>query len=200
MYPRRPTRTSDCCPQRRPLCGAALTLCIRGAFERAACALSSPVPGGYSGETFEPEGTVPVPSGGFVRRVAHTPDYDAKRGGKDRRHWHFGEAPIALKLVDPRSRRCSGVGQSARRQGGGRRASKPAPTCNDASSGLWVVYGRPRHARSEGREGVVGGVGGIATSRRWCYCTILIVDGIWRLPVHFPPTYQRRTRKPAQLH
>ena len=29
-----------------------------------------------SGENFEPEGTVPVPAGEFVRRVAHTPHYD----------------------------------------------------------------------------------------------------------------------------
>jgi hypothetical protein len=30
-----------------------------------------------SGENFQPEATVPVPAGGFVRRVAHTPHYDA---------------------------------------------------------------------------------------------------------------------------
>jgi hypothetical protein len=30
-----------------------------------------------SGENFEPENTVPVPAGGFVRRVAHTPHYDS---------------------------------------------------------------------------------------------------------------------------
>ena len=37
-----------------------------------------------SGENFEPEGTVPVPAGGFVRRVAHTPHYDGvKKGGKE---------------------------------------------------------------------------------------------------------------------
>ena len=56
-----------------------------------------------SGETFEPENTVPVPSGGFVRRVAHTPHYDGvKRGGKEPAVIGiFGQAPIALKLVDP---------------------------------------------------------------------------------------------------
>jgi hypothetical protein len=33
---------------------------------------------------------------------------------------------------------------------------------NATRSGLRVVYGRLRHARSEGREGVAGGIGGIA--------------------------------------
>jgi hypothetical protein len=32
-----------------------------------------------SGGTFEPESTVPVPAGGFVRRVAYTPHYDGVR-------------------------------------------------------------------------------------------------------------------------
>ena len=37
-----------------------------------------------SGENFVPEATVPVPAGGFVRRVAHTPHYDGvKKGGKE---------------------------------------------------------------------------------------------------------------------
>ena len=55
------------------------------------------------GENFEPENTVPVPSGGFVRRVAHTPHYDGvKRGGKEPAVIGiFGQAPIELKLVDP---------------------------------------------------------------------------------------------------
>ena len=34
-----------------------------------------------SGENFEPEATVPVPAGGFVRRVAHTPHYDGVKKG-----------------------------------------------------------------------------------------------------------------------
>ena len=38
-----------------------------------------------SGEFFEPENTVPVPAGGFVRRVAHTPHYEL--------HGNRGEAP-----------------------------------------------------------------------------------------------------------
>lgn len=56
-----------------------------------------------SGETFEPEATVPVPAGGFVRRVAHTPHYDGvKRGGKEPAVIAiFGQAPIAFKLSDP---------------------------------------------------------------------------------------------------
>jgi hypothetical protein len=56
-----------------------------------------------SGETFEPEATVPVPAGGFVRRVAHTPHYDGvKKGGKEPAIIGiFGEAPIEFKLTDP---------------------------------------------------------------------------------------------------
>jgi len=56
-----------------------------------------------SGETFEPENTVPVPAGSFVRRVAHTPHYDGvKRGGKEPAVIGIiGMAPIELKLVDP---------------------------------------------------------------------------------------------------
>src|ERR1700739_680145 len=34
-----------------------------------------------SGTDFDPNGTVPVPAGGFVRRVAHTPHYDGVRQG-----------------------------------------------------------------------------------------------------------------------
>jgi hypothetical protein len=38
-----------------------------------------------SGEHFDPEATVPVPAGGFVRRVARTPHYDGvKKGEKPR--------------------------------------------------------------------------------------------------------------------
>ena len=56
-----------------------------------------------SGENFEPENTVPVPAGGFVRRVAHTPHYDGvKKGGKEPAVIGIiGVAPIELKLVDP---------------------------------------------------------------------------------------------------
>ena len=56
-----------------------------------------------SGETFEPDATVPVPAGGFVRRVAHTPHYDGvKKGEKEPAIIGiFGEAPIQLKWIDP---------------------------------------------------------------------------------------------------
>jgi hypothetical protein len=56
-----------------------------------------------SGENFEPEATVPVPVGGFVRRVAHTPHYDGvKKGGKEPTVIGiFGQAPIEFKLSDP---------------------------------------------------------------------------------------------------
>jgi hypothetical protein len=56
-----------------------------------------------SGEAFEPENTVPAPSGSFVRRVAHTPHYDGvKKGGKEPAVIGIiGVAPIELKLVDP---------------------------------------------------------------------------------------------------
>jgi hypothetical protein len=56
-----------------------------------------------SGENFEPEATVPVPAGGFVRRVAHTPHYDGvRKGGKEPAIIGiFGQAPIEFKLIDP---------------------------------------------------------------------------------------------------
>jgi hypothetical protein len=56
-----------------------------------------------SGRDFDPDATVPVPAGGFVRRVAHTPHYDGVR--KDAKEpvviGIFGIAPVDLKLVDP---------------------------------------------------------------------------------------------------
>jgi len=56
-----------------------------------------------SGENFEPETTLPVPAGGFVRRVAHTPHYDGvRKGGKEPAVIGiFGQAPIEFKLTDP---------------------------------------------------------------------------------------------------
>ncbi len=56
-----------------------------------------------SGENFEPEATVPVPAGGFVRRVAHTPHYDGvrKEGKEPAVIGIFGQAPIEFKLTDP---------------------------------------------------------------------------------------------------
>jgi hypothetical protein len=55
-----------------------------------------------SGENFEPQNTVPVPAGGFVRRVAHTPHYDGvKRGEKEPAIIGIiGEGPIEFKLID----------------------------------------------------------------------------------------------------
>jgi hypothetical protein len=48
-----------------------------------------------SGEDFAPESTMPVPAGGFVRRVARTPHYDGvKRDAK-------GPAIIAISGIGP---------------------------------------------------------------------------------------------------
>jgi hypothetical protein len=56
-----------------------------------------------SGTDFAPKAAVPVPAGGFVRRVAHTPHYDGvKVGAKEPAVVGiFGLAPVDLKLVDP---------------------------------------------------------------------------------------------------
>ncbi len=56
-----------------------------------------------SGEHFAPEATVPVPAGGFVRRVARTPHYDGVKKGEPSPVviGIVGLAPIDLKLVDP---------------------------------------------------------------------------------------------------
>jgi hypothetical protein len=55
-----------------------------------------------SGAKFDPNATVPVPTGGFVRRVAHTPHYDGVREGAREPAviGIFGIAPVDLKLVD----------------------------------------------------------------------------------------------------
>jgi len=56
-----------------------------------------------SGKDFDPEHCVPVPAGGFIRRVARTPHYDGVK--KDAKEpvviAIFGMAPVELKLVDP---------------------------------------------------------------------------------------------------
>ena len=64
-----------------------------------------------SGENFEPENTVPVRAGGFVRRVAHTPHYDGVRKGGNEPAviGIFGQAPIEFKLVDPTKPRVRAV-------------------------------------------------------------------------------------------
>ena len=56
-----------------------------------------------SGADFDPANTVPVPAGGFVRRVARTPHYDGvKADAKEPAVIGiFGMAPVNLKLVDP---------------------------------------------------------------------------------------------------
>ena len=56
-----------------------------------------------SGRDFDPDGTVPVPAGGFVMRVAHTAHYDGvKKVAPDPVVIGiFGMAPVDLKLVDP---------------------------------------------------------------------------------------------------
>jgi hypothetical protein len=56
-----------------------------------------------SGADFDPNNTVPVPAGGFVRRVAGTPHYDGvKRDGKEPTVIAlFGIAPVHFALIDP---------------------------------------------------------------------------------------------------
>jgi hypothetical protein len=56
-----------------------------------------------SGVNFDPNATVPVPAGGFVRRVAHSPHYDGVKSGAKEPVviGIFGMAPVELKLVDP---------------------------------------------------------------------------------------------------
>jgi len=56
-----------------------------------------------SGADFDPDKTVPVPAGGFVRRVARTPHYDGVKSGARQPAVIalFGIAPVELQLVDP---------------------------------------------------------------------------------------------------
>jgi hypothetical protein len=56
-----------------------------------------------SGADFDPDNTVPVPAGGFVRRVAGTPHYDGVKRDANQPAVIalFGTAPVQLKLVDP---------------------------------------------------------------------------------------------------
>ncbi|HME20013.1 MAG TPA: cupin domain-containing protein [Acetobacteraceae bacterium] len=56
-----------------------------------------------SGADFDPANTIPVPAGGFVRRVAGTPHYDGvKRGARQPAVIAlFGVGPVDFALVDP---------------------------------------------------------------------------------------------------
>jgi hypothetical protein len=56
-----------------------------------------------SGVDFDPNAAVPVPAGGFVRRVADTPHYDGVKQGAAEPAviGIFGMAPVDLKLLDP---------------------------------------------------------------------------------------------------
>ena len=56
-----------------------------------------------SGADFDPDNTVPVPPGGFVRRVARTPHYDGvKRDASEPAVIGlFGIVPVQFELVDP---------------------------------------------------------------------------------------------------
>jgi hypothetical protein len=56
-----------------------------------------------SGADFDPDNTVPVPAGGFVRRVARTPHYDGvkKDANEPAVIGLFGIAPVQFELVDP---------------------------------------------------------------------------------------------------
>jgi len=55
-----------------------------------------------SGADFDPNATVPVPAGGFVRRVAHTPHYDGVKQSATEPVviGIFGLASVDLQLVD----------------------------------------------------------------------------------------------------
>ena len=56
-----------------------------------------------SGADFDPDNTVPVPAGGYVRRIARTPHYDGvkKDANEPAVIGLFGIAPVQFELVDP---------------------------------------------------------------------------------------------------
>ncbi len=56
-----------------------------------------------SGKDFDPRHAVPVPAGGFVRRVARTPHYDGVVAGAKEPAVIalFGLGPVGFQLVDP---------------------------------------------------------------------------------------------------
>jgi hypothetical protein len=54
-----------------------------------------------SGADFDPNNTVPVPAGGFVRRVARAAHYDGVKGGATEAVIAlFGIAPVEFELID----------------------------------------------------------------------------------------------------
>jgi hypothetical protein len=56
-----------------------------------------------SGPDFDPDNTVPVPAGGFVHRIAHTPHYDGvkKDGSEPAVIAIYGVAPVNIQLTEP---------------------------------------------------------------------------------------------------
>jgi hypothetical protein len=56
-----------------------------------------------SGKDFDPDKCVPVPAGGFVRRVAGTPHFDGvmKKAKEPAVIAIYGMGPVEWKLVDP---------------------------------------------------------------------------------------------------
>jgi hypothetical protein len=56
-----------------------------------------------SGADFDPDNTVPVPAGGFVRRIARPPHYDGvkKDANEPAVIGLFGIAPVQFEPVDP---------------------------------------------------------------------------------------------------
>jgi hypothetical protein len=56
-----------------------------------------------SGPDFDPDNTIPVPAGGFVHRIAHTPHYDGvKKDGKEPAIIAiYGNAPVNIELTEP---------------------------------------------------------------------------------------------------
>jgi hypothetical protein len=101
----RPPNSPQFLPSRNPTISY-FHRCTRSAKRYATDRLSFVLSGTWwvnSGADFDPNQTVPVPAGGFVRRVAHTPHYDGvQRNAKEPAVIAlFGIAPVDLTLVDP---------------------------------------------------------------------------------------------------
>ena len=71
--------------------------CVRRAAEKQVARISK------WWEDFEPNDTVPMPAGSFIRRVARTPHYDGvKKDGREPAVIAIcGTGPITYHLVDP---------------------------------------------------------------------------------------------------